>query len=526
MKTLFVRAFVVALLGLAMPLFAAAQSVPSIDVPDYCTITDDAGGSHDYSEHYLGICALAAAKEQGAVSSYQFHNYSFGLFLTTLNGIAPDPNSQFWDLSQNGTEAQVGLSDITVTQGDVITFQLTDFTNNSLIGPPVSFKIGSLVAAPSAPAAPQGGGLTLHDPFNVPLALGYIWSTQGPDGSFGSSLLDDWVAIASAGGGAGDLRTHLSAHEMSAPPTLSSTTDYERHAMALEALGINPYSGTPVDYITPIVKAFDGTQVGDPSLVNDDIFAIFPLLHAGYGAQDDIIVKIAAFVDSKQHDDGSWEGSADLTAAAVQALTLVHDTSGALSKALGYLRMQEAQDGSFGNSSATSWVLQAIMSVGEDSHDWSRAIYHIPDYYLATKQEPDGGVEPESADTQTRVWATAYAIPAIEHKTWDALLSSFPKPVTALTMVAATTTSALDATTTATATDTVPASTDTHAIPLSTGAPAVLQAQTDEPAGAAPADSASSTPQAEEQTAAAVYAGNTIFEGFWSAIVSFFLRLF
>ena len=63
-----------------------------------------------------------------------------------------------------------------------------------------------------------------------------------------------------------------------------SVTDYERHAMALMTLGINPYNGTSVNYIQKIVDSFDGNQIGDPSLINDDVFAIFPLVKSGYSS--------------------------------------------------------------------------------------------------------------------------------------------------------------------------------------------------------------------------------------------------
>ncbi len=378
MRTLFARASVVALISLTAPYLAAAQAVPSVDVPDHCTV-QGIHAAHVYptAGQYLGICALAAAKDQETVSDYVLDDsFSFGLFLSSLNGIAADPASQFWDIFQNGSESQLGLSDMPLTTGDTLTFQRADFTNNNApIGSPVSFRIGTLIATQSAPTPPAASTLTLHDSFDVPLALGYIWSMQQKSGSFGATLLDDWVAIASAGGGAGDMRSHLSAYEVANPPTLSSTTDYERHAMALEALSINPYSGTPVDTITPIVKSFDGTQVGDSSLINDDIFALFPLLHAGYTAQDDIIAKTTIFIVSKQRTDGSWDGSVDMTAAAVQALSLVHSlpgTSGAVQKALGYLRAQQAEGGGFDNTSATSWVVQAIAGVGQDGAQGSK----------------------------------------------------------------------------------------------------------------------------------------------------------
>src|SRR3989344_1340637 len=424
---------------------AFAQAIPSVDVPDNCTLEDKSRGAHPYppSAKCWGICPLGAASEQGAISSYELTNFSFGLFLSSLNGIAPSPD-QFWSISKNSVEAQVGLSELALAQGDILSFQLIDFTNNSKIGVPISFRIGSLISS-SQQVAPSAAlsGLTLHDPFDVSRTISFIRRNQDGNGSFGSTLLNDWIAIASASFNADDIGKKLIEYEMNNPPTLSSVTDYERHSMALEALGIDPYSGTGIDYISPIINSFNGIQIGDTSLVNDDIFALFPLLHAGFAAEDEVISKTTAFIILKQQTDGSWANSADLTAAAIQALKQVPSlpgTSLAVSKAVAYLRSQEKSDGGFGNASATSWVLQAIAALGQSVYDWSAGTYLTPSYYLATKQEGDGGIEPESADIQTRLWSTAYAVPGLERKTWDSILQNFSKPIIAQEIKAATST--------------------------------------------------------------------------------------
>ncbi|MDP2648438.1 MAG: hypothetical protein Q8P19_00905, partial [bacterium] len=108
-----------------------------------------------------------------------------------------------------------------------------------------------------------------------------------------------------------------------------------------------------------------------------------------------------------------------------------------------YLHAVQESDGGFGDVSATSWVLQAATALGQSAFDWSAGTYEMPDYYIATQQELDGGIGPMSDDMQTRIWATAYAVPAIERKTWDLLLTSFPKPTsTPLVLGASTSTTA------------------------------------------------------------------------------------
>lgn len=427
------RSLAIPLLALTFviyPFNVTAQTTPTVTIPDHCTVVDTDGVSHEYATgQYLGICALQAAKEQGAINAYTLQNFSFGLFVSSINGIVPDPASQFWSISHNGADAQVGLSDMVLAEGDVLGFQLTDFTNGSTIGSPISFTVTLEAAAPT----PSAGnvGLTLHDPFDISAALNFLWEKQEADGSFGSLLLSDWVAIAVADGGAGDAKNALEAYFRMDPPALTSVLDNERHAMALLALGIDPYAGTGIDYITPIVEAFDGGQIGNTSLVNDDIFALFPLLHAGYGTDDDIIKHTVAFILARQRPNGSWEESVDMTAAAIQALSMVRaypSVDAALRKAEAYLRETQNDNAGWGNTFSTSWALQAMRALGDSPYDWVRSVYHTPSYYLATFQQRDGGVASTASSTESRIWATAYAIPAIKGKTWDALLSTFPKP--------------------------------------------------------------------------------------------------
>lgn len=291
-----------------------------------------------------------------------------------------------------------------------------------------------MVTTPPPPPPPAtggggGGGGIMHFQLNAQSALAYLTGQQHSDGSFDSSFLSDWAALAFAAIDSGEAKTKLHEYLISTTPVLSSVTDYERHALALEALGINPYSGTATDYIAHIVSSFDGTQIGDSHLDNDDIFALFPLLHAGYSVSDSLIQKIVAFILSAQNENGSWDGSVDMTAAAIQALVLVQSLPNvptAIEKAKGYLHIGQQANGGFGNSFSTSWVLQAIVAMNEPLDRWA-PIGYTPQDYLASLQQSDGGVESISSSTSTRIWATAYALPASLHKSWDSLLQSFPK---------------------------------------------------------------------------------------------------
>jgi len=290
-------------------------------------------------------------------------------------------------------------------------------------------------------SAPGGGGTVItHQTIDVAKAVNFLISNQLPDGSIsGDRVVSDWSALAfkaagtSANLGAKDaLKNFLLADN---PGT--KTTDYERRAMALMALGVNPYTaGT--DYIGKITSVFDGRQIGDVAYFNDDIFGLLLLYAAGYSNADEIVVKTVGFTLSNQQANGSW-GGVDLTAAAVQILVQAKSQAGltqelesriseTLLKAKTYLRDSQSNTGQIGdNSMSTSWAIQAINALGESPMDWENN-YHNPDDFLASKQSADGGLEETTLPNNIRLWSTAYAITAATGKTWSALLMNFSRP--------------------------------------------------------------------------------------------------
>jgi hypothetical protein len=273
------------------------------------------------------------------------------------------------------------------------------------------------------------GGSVMHQSVNVAKAVQFLLSKQQPDGSFGSGMYTDWAAIAFVAASDSVGQPKIATYLRTSTDSLSSVTDYERRAMALMALGISPYDGTGVNYITRILTFYDGTQIGDSNLVNDDIFALFPLMKAGYSTSDDLIKNITAFIISKQQANGAWVGSTDITGAAVQALLMVNGLPGvstSMQQARTFLKNNQAQDGGYRSNFSTSWVVQGIVAGGESPSVW--LVNNLnPHDYLSNSQQSDGGLETIDQANQNRVWATSYAIPAALEKTWPAILRSFPK---------------------------------------------------------------------------------------------------
>ena len=421
-----------------------------------CTIQDKNGAEHAFPKDgspsgLLAVCVLAKALETGIISSVQLSEFTgFGLFVEGLNGVVSG-GDEFWALFRNGVMADCGIECLPVVSGDTISFILTSFDGEDR-GSTVVLHITSPIEVKAASSG--GGGEFLKDrAFDVAAAIQYLTGLQHPDGSFGSPMLTDWAAIA-LGAAHDDIcnescknaRDRLQTY-LSDSPITGRATDLERRIMALEALGIDPYSakGAPLE---KLIALFDGTQMGDATLVNDDIFALFPLLNAGYATTDQVPNAILNVVLSKQRVNGSWDESVDLTAAAIQALRLFPTNIAALEalrEAEIYIRRNQDDSGIFGTRSFTlSWVLQAIAALGQTPQEWKKSGM-TPLGYLGVLQQEDGGVEPMSVGTDNRVWATSYAIPAALGKTWDSILSDFAKPEAPETgLVAGTSTTSLE----------------------------------------------------------------------------------
>jgi len=267
--------------------------------------------------------------------------------------------------------------------------------------------------------------------FNIEAAISFLNNNQKANGSFlDSDLYTDWAAIALSGAKINDNTKNLLLAYLKNSKLGSSLTDNERRTMSLLALGQNPYNFNNENYIESITKEFDKEQFGDKDLINDDVFAIIPLLKAGYTSGDEMIVSSSSYIIRKQEDNGSWNNSLDLTAATIEALSLVNlpKDSQAIMRARNYILENQKADGGFDSVFSTSWAEQARLSLKEE---WIKN-NNTPLDYLASKQEDDGALLLKQETEANRIWATSYALTAALGKTWFDILSSVEKPVVVL----------------------------------------------------------------------------------------------
>lgn len=211
----------------------------------------------------------------------------------------------------------------------------------------------------------------------------------------------------------------------------SLITDYERRAMTLMSLGIDPYNAG-LNYIEKITSSYIGEQFGSLDMFNDDIFAIITLTKAGFSKDEPMIKNSLDFLIRAQNiEDGSWQNNIDLTSASISAISLFKGNrreDDVLKRAVDYLRKSQKVDGGFGDPFSTSWAIQAIYEYGEDPKTWLKSGKNPLDY-LALLQDSDGGIKLSDGYIENRIWATAYALPGVEGRTWSKTLKYFNKPL-------------------------------------------------------------------------------------------------
>jgi hypothetical protein len=254
---------------------------------------------------------------------------------------------------------------------------------------------------------------------------GASWFRANQEAS--GSLGTDWAmtALAAAGVNAADVSTSLAdpsaqdfyLGEWQAEGPGGAGTDAARGILTGVAGGIQPSrlsaatDATKSNLVARIAELFDGTQIGEPGLLNDDIFGVLALHQAG--APQPLLRRIVDYLRSKQLPDGGWTwntspgapADTDMTGSVVAAFCAAGVGPGDpdLDQAIALLHtLQDPDTGgfiappeSFGigvNTDTTSWVTSGLIQCGIDPQgpEWTTAEGKTPLDYLVSLQRPDG----------------------------------------------------------------------------------------------------------------------------------------
>jgi hypothetical protein len=257
----------------------------------------------------------------------------------------------------------------------------------------------------------------------VERGAGWFETSQQQSGDLGS----DWAmtALAAAGINAADARTSLAdpsaqdfyLGEWQASGPGGAGTDAERGILAGVAGGLQTSrlstaaDTTRSNLVARVAELWDGTQIGEPGLLNDDIFGVLALHQAG--APPELLRRIVDYLRTKQLPDGGWSWNAslgapadtDMTGSVVAAFCAAGVGVGDpdLERALNLLHsLQDPATGgfiappeSFGvglNTDTTSWVASGLVQCGIDPQgpEWTTAQGKTPLDYLVSMQRPDG----------------------------------------------------------------------------------------------------------------------------------------
>jgi hypothetical protein len=361
----------------------------------------------------------------------------------------------------------------------------------------------ALVASPEAQSAATAG-------------IQYLANNQQADGSIsGFGGESEWSveavqasglqASAFANNGSTSLLDFV---KTDAPDATTPTTTIERNMIAIGAADQDATNFGGVNYEALLESQHTAGQIGDPTLLNDDIFGIIAIdaTHATAlqaEAQDGLNYLLA-----HQDADGGFSyatascascGTSDTndTSAAIIAMYASQDLGlvqtnleTSESQALGYLLSTQNPDGGFGydgfspsDGDSTAWSLMALNAVG----DSVAAQAQLARNWLLQDQNSDGGFSYGAyGTTASDTYTTANVVTALLGTTW--LLRPTPPSPVVTPPPSATVSSGSDGQQTPSPSSTTSSPAQTQSSPATTQAPAVTVTS-----GPAPSDTPTPT---------------------------------
>ena len=272
----------------------------------------------------------------------------------------------------------------------------------------------------------------------------YLANNQKPDGSIsGFGGESEWsVEAVQAAGQQASAFAHggsslLDFLKTDVPGPGTAPTTLERKIIAISAAGQSPSSFGGVDYESLLSAQHLSGQIGDTTLLNDDIFGMIAI----DAAHDTSLLPEAqdalGYLLAHQGTDGGFSYSADAsagsdssdTAAAIIAMYAASDlglgspgVDAAQSKAQAYLLGTQQTDGGFGydafspsDGSSTSWALMSLNAIGSSVSSSAASARG----WLLNDQNPDGGFSYGAFGyTNSDTYTTAHAVTALLGTTW------------------------------------------------------------------------------------------------------------
>ncbi|MBN1289844.1 MAG: terpene cyclase/mutase family protein [Actinobacteria bacterium] len=269
---------------------------------------------------------------------------------------------------------------------------------------------------------------------DISTGLGYLKANQAQDGGFaepgGASVAgitcrvilgviasgQDPGSWAAAGGNPFDFLNGRAG-------TVSDVLDLELYVLAYSSAGRDPRNIAGIDMVSAVKsRREEGGRIGGDAYRH--CMGVIALLSAG----EEVPPECSEWIYDNQRSDGGWGDSepARDTAIAVEALVALGERdSGAVEKALDYLRNNINADGGFSASGkgsdarTTSEVIMAVTAAGENpaSEEWTDQGINPVDY-LDSLQKDNGRIS-LTADTDSEpVLTTASVLPAIAGKSF------------------------------------------------------------------------------------------------------------
>lgn len=310
-----------------------------------------------------------------------------------------------------------------------------------------------LAVIPHASVSAQGGA----NDAAIQKAVAYIRAQQAPDGTFAGfgagSTADALYALAAAGINPAALTNGgASASQGLAAATPEAVKDpgvAAKFVLAALLTGQDPRALGGTDVVAVVQNGFDPIAQQYGKDTTSSALAVLALHAAG----DQVQPKALAKLEQLQLPDGGWsfDGTAatgsdtNTTAIVLQALIAANSTADARTRALGYIRTQQNNDGGFpysqtsqfGNASdanSTAVTIQAILAAGESLASWAKNGTTPLDRLLAF-QNTSGAFRYQDATPDDNQLATYQAVPAIAGKSFplEPILIALPAAQTGAT---------------------------------------------------------------------------------------------